>query len=33
MTGRLWWAGQKNMKGQKMACVRGTWAAEPGIDS
>ena len=30
MTGRLWWTWQKNMKGEEMARIWGTWAAEPG---
>ena len=32
LTGRLWWAWQKNMKGGAMARIGGTWAEEPGID-
>ena len=32
MTGRLWWAWQKNMKGGARARIWGTWAAEPGLD-
>ncbi len=31
-TGRLWWTWQKNMKGEEMARIWGTWAAEPGLD-
>ena len=32
MTGRLWWAWQKNMKGEEMARIRGAWEKEPAID-
>ena len=32
MTGRLWWAWQKNMKGEEMARIRGTWAQDAAID-
>ena len=32
LTGRLWWAWQKNMKGAEMARIWKAWAAEPGID-
>ena len=31
-TGQLWWAWQKNMKGEEMARIWGIWAKEPGID-
>ncbi|MCY3660473.1 MAG: transposase [Caldilineaceae bacterium] len=32
MTGRLWWAWQKNMKGEEMARVGKVWAEDPNID-
>ena len=32
LTGRLWWAWQKNMKGEEMARIWGVWAEEPAID-
>ena len=32
LTGRLWWAWQKNMKGAEMACIWEAWAEEPAID-
>ncbi|MYA03723.1 MAG: hypothetical protein F4Y37_03815 [Caldilineaceae bacterium SB0664_bin_22] len=31
-TGQLWWAWQKNMKGEEMVRIWGTWAEEPAID-
>ena len=31
-TGRLWWAWQKNRKGEEMARIWGVWADEPEID-
>ncbi len=32
LTGRLWWAWQKNMKGEEMASIWEAWAEEPAID-
>ena len=32
LTGRLWWAWQKNMKGEEMARIWGVWEKEPAID-
>ena len=32
LTGRLWWAWQKNMKGAEMARIWGAWAEDPDID-
>ncbi len=32
LTGRLWRAWQRNMKGEEKARIRGAWAGEPDID-
>ena len=33
MTGRLWWAWQKNMRGAEMARIWGAWEQDPAIDA
>ena len=32
LTGQLWWAWQKNMKGEEMARIWGAWAEDRAID-